>query len=82
MIAPQKQLNAIRVLHDVVIRARFSAYEEKSWTLVSSLLDYADHLMNLMTDAEDKTESFAECIEVMAENPDLMLGGLIERFES
>ena len=68
MIRPEKHLQALTALQQVIVRARFLAQKAEQHDLIASLLDEAEYLPQLIAATEDRTESFASALQSISEN--------------
>lgn len=80
MIAHNKQTQAIRAIQDIIIQARFMAYQKESFEKLAQLLDDAEYLPGLMLEEEDKTQVFADYLAHIGKRfPNCQYA--VERFE-
>lgn len=80
MIIREKEKQALKIVHDFIIKARSFAYEEKDAKFIADFLDEVEYLPALMLEEKDQTEFFQKyakgiceqfnCNEVFARNKD------------
>ena len=74
-------IDGLKALHRVLIKARFRAYQGESSQVLASLLDDAEYLIDSLLSEEDRTEEFVGYLRGMGERfPDL--SGLSKAFEA
>ena len=62
MIEAQIRESAVEALHDLVLHARWLAYDQTEPRVLASLLDDIDHLFNLMSEPGDTTAEFLDVL--------------------
>lgn len=80
MIVKDKERQALKIIHDFIIKARSFAYENKDGKFMADFLDQVEYLPALMLEEKDQTEFFRDyakgiceefdCNEVFARNKD------------
>ena len=74
-------VDGLKTLHRVLIKARFRAYQGESSQVLGSFLDDAEYLTDCLLSEEDRTEEFVSYLRGMGERfPDL--SGLSKEFEA
>ena len=58
MIKESKQKQALKIVHDFIIKARSFAYEEKDAKFMAEFLDRVEYLPALMLEEKDSTDFF------------------------
>ena len=58
MIQENKQKWALKIVHDLIIRARWFAYQEKDSKFMAGFLDEVEYLPALMLDERGETDFF------------------------
>ena len=80
MIDKTKEKQALKIVHDFVIKAKSFAYEEKDAKFMAEFPDKVEYLPALMLEERDRTDFFQryskgiceqfECDDVLAGNKD------------
>ena len=66
MISSDKEKQAIKAIHRIIIVARFMAYQDEPTAKIAKVLDYAEILPTLISVDEDRTEEFRTHLEGFA----------------
>lgn len=81
MIRPEKLNSAFHALQQILVRARFMAYNNEDHKKIAKLLDDAEYLPRLMAVEEDETEEFRRYLQAIAEEHPLC-AHLLEQFDN
>lgn len=66
MITINKQKQALKAIHRILILARFMAYQNEPTAKIAKVLDYAEILPTLISADEDRTEEFRTHLQGLA----------------
>lgn len=80
MIRLDKYHQALYALHQVLVHARFIAYQREDASRIAWLLDHAEILPCLIAAAEDRTDEFREYL-VTISNEFSICRGILNRFD-
>jgi hypothetical protein len=62
LISAEKYQQALRALHAVLIEGRAMAYDGEAQERIASALDWAEYLVRLIAEIEDRTREFREVL--------------------
>jgi hypothetical protein len=66
MIVTNKQKQALKAIHRILVLARFMAYQNEPTAKIAKVLDYAEILPTLISADEDRTGEFRTHLQGLA----------------
>lgn len=70
MIQENKQRRALKIVQDLIIKARSFAYEEKDPQFMAEFLDKVEYLPALMLEEKDRTDFFERYLKQICDEYD------------
>jgi hypothetical protein len=80
MISAEKASLALKAIHELIIQARFMAYNDQDHRVIAELLDYTELLPCLILEQSDRTKEFREVLAQIADTFPIC-GAALQRFD-